>query len=219
MKLIPDETSLVVAGAWNSAIVTPEWIQRFGLKKEPDQASPFQAVIPVGAGMFFEFPRFNFDGMSVMVRPDAMLLTPSDLSEAKMDEIETVAANVVAELKHTPIGGIGHNFGFSDENPDIDFLTAFTDSQAALVGAAPDGWNVSATLLSTTMTFEETQVNIQRVVNGGRLSIKFNFHHTVADGPKALQVLKGEGGYKRVAENFRVARDIIKKMYGDIDEE
>lgn len=219
MKLIPEETTLVIAGAWNSAIVTPEWIQKYGLKKAAGQEVPFQAVVPVGAGMFFEFPKFKFDGISIVVRPDAMILSQSDVSEEQMDGIETVAANTVGELKHTPVGGVGHNFGFCDEAPGVQFLETFTNSQNDLVGAAPDGWNVTSTVLVTTLTYGDTQVNLQRSVVAGKLNVKFNFHHTVLDGAGALKVLRGEGGHKRFRENYQVAVGIITQLYGALNED
>ena len=218
MKLISEETSLVIAGAWNSAIVTPEWIQRYGLKKEAGQEISFQAMVPVGAGMLFDFPRFSFDGLSVVVRPDALVLAPSGNSEEKMDEIEQLAANAVAELKHTPVGGVGHNFGFCEDTPNVEALTAFTESQNALVAAAPDGWTVASTLLATTMIYGSTQVTVNRAVIGNRLTIKFNFHHAVSNGIGALSILRGEDGYKRLRENYQVARTIITQLYGDLDE-
>ena len=136
-----------------------------------------------------------------------------------MDEIEAVAANTVGELKHTPVGGVGHNFGFCDEAPEVQFLETFTNSQNDLVGAAPDGWGVTSTALVTTLTFGDTQVNIQRSIVAGKLNVKFNFHHAVPNGVRALQVLKGEGGYKRLRENYQVALGIITQLYGALNDD
>ncbi len=36
MDLISSETSLVVAGAWNAAILTPEWVQKHGFEGKVD---------------------------------------------------------------------------------------------------------------------------------------------------------------------------------------
>jgi hypothetical protein len=38
MELIPSETSLVIAGAWNVAILNPTWVQKHGLEKTCRQA-------------------------------------------------------------------------------------------------------------------------------------------------------------------------------------
>jgi hypothetical protein len=34
MNIAPEETSLVIAGAWNAAILTPAWVIKYGLLKD-----------------------------------------------------------------------------------------------------------------------------------------------------------------------------------------
>ena len=48
MQLVPSETSLVVAGAWNPAILSPTWVLRHGLDRPAGQAEPIQVYVPAG---------------------------------------------------------------------------------------------------------------------------------------------------------------------------
>jgi hypothetical protein len=219
MKLVPNETCLVVAGAWNPAIVTPEWILRFGLKAEPGLESRVQAFIPTGIGMIFEFPRFSLENFSFVVRPDTLIFYPKELSEQQMTQIEFVAGNTVQELTHTPIRGIGHNFEFRDAEPDLRFLAAFTNSQTDLVDATPEGWTVSASTVTTALQIGESVVNIVRSFDGTQLSVRFNFHHQVTGGEHALELLRNQNGGKRFFDSYNLAREIITKMYGDINDD
>ena len=171
MKLVPNETCLVVAGAWNPAIVTPEWILKFGLKAEPGLESRVQAFIPTGIDMIFEFPRFSLDRFNFVVRPDTLIFYPKESSKEHMAEIESVAGNTVEALTHTPIRGIGHNFEFRDAEPDAQFLAAFTDSQTDLVDATPEGWSVSASSVTTALQVGESVVNITNKVRSCEATI------------------------------------------------
>lgn len=218
MKLVADETSLVVAGAWNTAIVTPDWILKFGLQREPGAETRIQAFIPAGAGMFFGFPKFAFDGVVMAVRPDALVFSPKDMDKSCMEGIERLASNTVAALTHTPVSGVGHNFEFRDPDPNPESLGAFTNSQVDLIDAVPPGWGPIGSTLATSLQLGETVVNVTRAFVGGQLSVKFNFHHPVVDVEQVTRVLTGQGGYKTFFDNYGIARELITKMYGEIDD-
>jgi hypothetical protein len=47
MELIPSETTLVVAGAWNMAILTPAWVQKHGLLKTDERVQVLMRLIPL----------------------------------------------------------------------------------------------------------------------------------------------------------------------------
>jgi len=218
MKLVSSETSMVVAGAWNAAIVTPEWIQKYGLRQEPNEENRVQVFIPAGSGMVFEFPRFSFNGLVLAARPDALVINPKESSQAKMEEIEFLARNTLAELTHTPVNGIGHNFEFRDSSPDPRHLGVFTGSQEDLMDAAPNGWEVVGSNVTTSLRDGDTIVNIARLFDGTKLTVKFNFHHQIANRDQAMAVLSGDNGYKRLFQNYTIARELVAKMYGEIDD-
>lgn len=219
MKFIDSETSLVVAGAWNPAIVTPEWILKYGLKKDLQEENRVQVFVPAGAGLIFEMPRFSFSGLIVTVRPDALVIAPKETTQAQFEQIEVLAANTVQELTHTPISGIGHNFEFRSENPSAECLGIFSNSYEDLIDAMPDDWSVAGSTLSSSMQMGATTVNVTRTFIGSQLSIKFNFHHPVVDGAQAISVLKGELGYKHLHQNLEIAKNLVIKIYGDLSDE
>lgn len=219
MKLVPNETCLVVAGAWNPAVVTPEWLLKFGLKSEAGLENRVQAFIPTGVGMVFEFPRFSLDRFSFVVRPDTLIFYPKESLESQMAEIEFVAGNTVHELTHTPIRGIGHNFEFRDAEPDAQFLSAFTNSQTDLIDATPNGWTVSTSTVTTALQVGDSIVNITRYFDGSQLSVRFNFHHQVEGGVEAVKLLRSQTGERHFFDSYNIARDLITKMYGAINDE
>ncbi|WP_457389783.1 hypothetical protein [Roseateles sp. P5_E1] len=212
MKPVPAETTLVIVGAWNPAILTPPWVLRYGLQTEEGQAQIVHALIPAGLNGAFEFPRFNLPGFQFTARPEALVLMPDHANETGLALIEDVASRVLQQLTHTPIGGIGHNFEFVDENPDAKWIDVFSQSQIDLVDAIPAGLESQRTVLATTFLRGNAQVNIQRYFDGSNVGVKFNFHHPVTTSAEALKVLSGDG-YARFSENYSVAKELLEKLY------
>lgn len=129
MELIASETSLVVAGSWNAAILTPTWMLRHGLDRPIGEASRVQVFLPAVQGAQFDFPRYALDQFAYVVRPDALLVTPNNENPDSFDAAEGASARVLRVLMHTPISGIGHNFEFRDAASTPEQVAIFTASR------------------------------------------------------------------------------------------
>lgn len=218
MEIINSETSLVVAGAWNPAILNPQWVIKHGLLLEPDDAGPVQAFLPAIQGLAFEFPRYVLPKLTYVVRGDALLLYPLDCTPTNLAIVEKAAFEILKQLNHTPISGIGHNFEFRDPDPKAEWLTPLTTSRQDLADNLEDGWNPTGAGISSTFTNLETdvQVNIQRqLLPDGALSIRFNFHHQTVSREDAMNVLSNQDGYASLEKNQIFATQLINKMYGN----
>jgi hypothetical protein len=216
MELIPAETSLVVAGAWNAAILTPPWVLQHAFNKLPQDQPQVQVFLPAAAGLIFEFPRYALEGVTYSVRPEALVFAPNSSDDDSLRKVETAVANIVAALLHTPVTGIGQNFEFRDVEPVPAHGAVFSQSRQDLADTMPEGWQATtAAVVSSFKNANETvHVNIQRQWDGAVVSVKFNFHHPVASVEQARAVLIGDG-YKRMAENLALAKQLINSLYGD----
>lgn len=219
MKLVSTETSLVIAGAWNPAILTPAWLLKHALGKTSDENNLVQAFLPAMQGVIFEFPRYVLEELSFLVRPDTLIMSPVESSQQHMNKLEDVAAKILEELKHTPITGIGHNFTFSDTNLKSQELDVFTVSRQDLTDNMSEGWTPATCMLTANFknTNETVIVNIQRQFDVNELIVKFNFHHPIKSEDDAISILNGSNGYNRMANNLEIAEQLIMKLYGDID--
>ena len=216
MQAILQETSLVIAGAWNPAILTPPWVLQHAMQQPNANAPMVQAMFPAGLNGAFDFPRFSMPGFTYTARNDSVIFLPETFTEAAMNIVEAVAERIVTQLSHTPIGGIGHNFEFRHDPAQDAWLEPFTNSQTSLMDAA-GGLEVSRTTLATSfVNAQGVGVNVQRYTAAGNIGIKFNFHHSVANAADARRVMIGEG-YDRFWTNYQTARGIIQQLYGDID--
>jgi hypothetical protein len=216
MQAVLQETSLVIAGAWNPAILTPPWVMHHAMGRADAQNTMVQAVFPAGLNGAFDFPRFTMPGFTYTARNDSVIFLPEALTEPSLVLVESVASQILEQLGHTPIAGVGHNFEFRHEEAQDDWLEPFNNSQTSLVDAT-GGWNVSRTTLAT--SFEgprNVAVNIQRYTAGAALIIKFNFHHPVTSAPDARRVMLGQD-FERFWSNYQTARGIVQQLYGDIE--
>jgi hypothetical protein len=215
MTLNPGETSLVVAGAWNPAILTPAWVLRFGLAR-PDSQEQVQVAMLAGQGVVFDFPRYTLPEFSYIVRPDTLIITPPAQTTA-FAIIEDVAAAMLENLPHTPVNGIGHNFEFRDANPQHGALTVFTEASQGVADHAPGDWATVGTMINSSFRCGNgtTFANVQRQFDGTNIIVKFNFHHPIATVEQALQVLRGQG-HPRMGQSFETARDLVSNLYGPI---
>jgi hypothetical protein len=98
MDLIPAETSLVVAGAWNIAILNPAWVQKYGLNKTEERV---QVTIPAAAGGVLDFPRFTIGSLQYLIRPDFLQVIPEQSTKYSIDQTELFVSNILTELPHT----------------------------------------------------------------------------------------------------------------------
>lgn len=219
MKLMPEETSLVIAGAWNAAILNPGWVLQHGLQRPAEANQMVQIFLPASTGLVFEIPRYSLGALSFSVRPDAFVLNPQRTDLANLTLIEDVVARIIDTLQHTPITGVGHNFEFRGANPDARQLDVFTQSRSDLIDAVPPGWRPGAATVASSFGHElsRVQMNIQRHYAGDSIVVKFNFHHPASSVADALSVLRGENGYVRMAANMDLASSLIKTLYGEVE--
>lgn len=219
MKINHGETSLVIAGAWNPAILSPQWVLQHGLGKALDGTNRIQAYMPAGQGVIFEFPRYVLDDLTFSARADALVIIPTTTKKEEMTIAEDAAAKMLQELRHTPVGGIGHNFEFREPNPQPEQLQVFTDSRQDIADEMPNGWDATSAVVVSSFAYGANAIvlNISRQFEAGTMMVKVNFHHPVAGVDQALQILRGENGYSRMTQNFDTAKNIVTKLYGEID--
>lgn len=217
MELATDATTLVVAGAWNAAILTPAWVLRHGLERdaEGDQGR-VQIFLPALQGGALDFPRFSLDEFQYIVRPDSLIVIPA-AAPGSFEVAEEAAAKVLSVLVHTPVSGVGHNFEFRDADPDAEHVEAFASARRDISEQIPVGWNSAGASLASAFRNEAgtVQMNVHRVFENGSLTVKFNFHHTVSDAAQAVQVLRGEAGRLRMSANLDLATRLVNSLYGD----
>lgn len=113
MKLDLQRSSLVLAGAWNQAIFTPEWVAARVLEPEASRP-PTGTVLKVGmtpaGGIAFEFWAKD---ATIAVVSGRVELRPRAASALAFEAMERYARRILSELPQTPVAAFGVNCAFN----------------------------------------------------------------------------------------------------------
>lgn len=184
MKIVASGWNVVVVGAWNIAILNPEWLGKFLFKD-----SKVQVQIPLG-GQVISLMRVTSAGVRVTVAPDRVIFSPVTIDDGSLKKVEQCAVDLLNQLPHTPLGGIGINFEFAETDLPEALIEHFSDpdlEKIARLGFVSEGLSQTRHLM-----FDEGQsVNLKTKLTGSRLTLDFNFHRDVKTVDDAKQAVGG----------------------------
>jgi hypothetical protein len=172
--------NIVLAGSWNRAIFTPDWVNRV-LFNDPD----LETLISI-------LPRMPIVYRNRQVALEAsgsrLVFRPRRLDDACIQAAERMAHVTLNTLQDTPIRGIGINFGFVEDElrRDLAELLDFRDD-AELTGS---GWAIEDRRVARRLRQGEDVLNLTFVLSGHELTIEFNFHTETTDNAVARQAVE-----------------------------
>jgi hypothetical protein len=170
-------------GAWNRAVLQPQWIARHLFNYPEGQA--VQVGVLVDA-MHPNDQTLFIDEVGVSCRSDRVLLLTNSLEPEVVVRSERAAGALFATLPHTPLGPWGVNFAFVLEDAEDQLLDQLT---------ASDALSEHYPLLGQTLTAgirrdDGGVLNLSRQANGRNVAFDFNYHYelppVVSDMPRRL---------------------------------
>ena len=199
MQLLDSETSLVILGNWNPAILQPNWIVRHGFGTE-EELTVLLEFSPI-AGMP---PRFTIEGLRILATNDHVLVNPEQTTADSLELAENVVGSMLDRLSHTPIRAFGQNFEFSEDDvsPRMSQLFNIYDRLAEQIDFPID---VRDTTLRSSYGIGETTLNFTRkLLADGTARLIFNFHYEVTSAANACELLQGS-----FVQNFERTNQIV----------
>lgn len=168
--LRPFEWNVVVAAAWNMAILTPDGIRRrvFG----DEQNNPIQIQVPLdGMGPV----RVRLHGLVAMVQPNALIVEADEPTYENLGRAMQAAARAVESLRETPFSGVGINVRYRLETlPTATAAVIRTPLDQALSDA---DFNIAARQLRRALDFNDGRINLIFIEDGeGGAVVQQNFH-------------------------------------------
>lgn len=202
---IAEQRTLVIAGAWNPAILSPNWVAKEVLQL--GAAADFQVGMQVSINDPSQPVGFQFEGISFAPALNVLVfqLMP-DLDHQKAID---VAAGILELLPHTPVSGVGFNFGFQVLDANTELLRTFSagsrvpslleDENAALV---KQGWGAS-------IGTKGRLINMTCKLEAGVVVIGFNVHLEAPSATAAAAILRAPNLYEEI---FADVKSIVEQL-------
>lgn len=184
-----DQCTVVLAGAWNRAIFTPQWVAERLFRESVEtlvQIEPPHVL------------KFQDATVTLIVAPERSQLAPRVDTDAAFSRMHEVALLLLGALPETPLGGVGVNFAFSIN----------TSAQLRERGAALASWlgrDVALGTMQVRFELPDTpySTNLRLDINQENSKVDVNFHHAADNarsGAGALQRLIAADPKRRALE-------------------
>lgn len=177
---------VVVVGAWNTAILTPQGIGRRIFNLAEGQA--VQVDVPMNANVG---PFVRHGGQIVRVTDERLSISPERVSFQSIAESMQLAKRPMQSLRETPFraAGINYRFIFGDTSDEFLRITR-TDLDEFLVDVHEK--EVRSRRLRRSASFADGNINIDLFeYHDGSSAIMFNFHRETSQLDDLLQWLDG----------------------------
>jgi len=165
MKRDMEQWSLVIAGRWNTAILSPGW-----LAKEVFQQAEIGIMFPVlGFGPIV----YQAEDIKIIVSNDSLVFAPQKDTDEILRRIESAAKHILDTLHHTPIMAFGQNFHYIVEGlpaPLTDVLH-FSDTERLSTQG-----KIGEISLTRTINLDKCDLNL-KIVADGSCRVELNYHY------------------------------------------
>ena len=198
---------IVLVGAWNIAIFTPEWVKA-NLLPEND----FKVLYPsrVGCSLKYQTDLFAFciEGNRLQFE----VINPEAMRDSYV-EIVRLLRIILRLLLHTPMTAMGTNYVY-DSDRSFEVLDALQDKAPLQSIVELIGTGVKSQALVRKFDMGENKELTLRLesVQGDHNKIDFNFNYTVKNAGEVMQILGDDD--QLLIKNQELARRIVDEVYG-----
>lgn len=189
--------TVVLAGYWNPAIFSPEWV--IGRLTQAQEVGVEVAIAPAPA------LRLTFDGLHLRVGQRRLVLGMNVPDPPSLQRMRLVVQRILNDLPHTPVSAIGVNFQFVQREPDAALLRLFDVQDHGPLADA--GLVLRETTIQRRFESEGLTLNLQLGIGDEALMFNFNFHHASANAADARAFTE--------AHDFVVLRDRAVRILHD----
>ena len=202
-KPIPEQSNFIVIGAWNPAIIQPQW-----LKKEFPDLIPSEFNMQVVAGVVSAF-RIEFPNEFVLdPNGGRLVFIPKKLENKCLRKIASLGRGIQDRLSHTPIAAAGSNFVFQlEQNEFFKHEKTETDDKIKKIYENINGSKLVARSIGHTLSHEDHTVNLKYDFRGTSKMLRVNF-----DYQHPLNAMKTAAD--SLVENFHRAEKMCNEFIG-----
>lgn len=205
MKAKADTWTIVIAGAWNPRVFSPDWV---GKHLMADQ--PLTVEVPLASPV--NHLKLMAGGVVLIAAEDRLIVGAQDTNMAAMEKAERVACKAALLLEHTPTAAVGINFGFEDDRLTPGLVDLFRLPDAKRLSEF--GCSVKQTSITRGLLIEGRALNVTHAFVDEGTQILLNFHFDATSAAAAAKILDGQS-----KSCFDLARSFLHRVYdAKIDE-
>lgn len=209
MKQVIEGTNVVViVGAWNIAIFTPEWVKEHLL---PEGGFKIYYPSMVNCSLKFQTNQLAFciEGNRLQFEVN----NPELRSDAYVEIIRLLRI-ILRKLPFTPITAMGTNYVFDYDNT-FDVLNTLGDKEPleSIVNLLGTGVKSQALVRKFDMGDKEELTIRLDAPTEGQKRIDFNFNYAVKSGNDIIKIIGSED--QLLNKNEALAIKIVSEVYGE----
>lgn len=186
--------TLVVAGAWNPDILTPQWVASNAMGIKLEQNFSVNVELPIGDPT--QRPIFEFHDIRYRSMKNALTFFLN--KEDKVAESISVVANILALLSHTPVTAFGFNFQYEVEDPSSKLLNTFSSSNEIASFVDDENAETVKREWKASVKTNDNLLNVHALLEAVKVSINFNVHFEVTSAKEASDKLKVHDIYNKI---------------------
>ena len=175
-QIITEQCTFVINGAWNTAIIQPDWLR-----------SQFPTLIPSELEILFipgnvRLLRYDLGNITLEPNNNRLIFIPKKIDDETLDYIAKLSTEIQRKLPHTPISAAGANYFFElDENeyfciPGLENIEELKDHYKDFVQA-----ELTSKVLRHTFSFSDHQLNIDFRINHDTKIVQYNYHYKLSE--------------------------------------
>lgn len=190
----------VFRGAWNPAIFQPPWLAKylFGIESGKEiEAVDMTVLTPVPKQITY------IDNIGISASNDGIDIFANDLDEKTIAKAETTAIRLLETLPHTPLGGFGVNFCFTEKEPSDDLLDCLHTKDSI-----DKYFKILKQDFSAAIEIDSVILNFTRQPTDANVQFDFNYHHNRIDFETRKETIEGAIG--RFLEK---SEEILDQLY------
>lgn len=171
--------NIVLVGAWNPAIFTPQWIAQNLFQIGDGREIPVQ--INFALNVDERVLKFDDQQLTIRITPGRLTLQPTQLENDSLGRVNLYATRILESLRHTPIIAAGFNFQYKSDDPSSLLMETMRGSD--LSNLTDLGYEIRETQLAismeglTTCGNPRTKLMIKKSLTDGAYTLDFNFHY------------------------------------------
>jgi hypothetical protein len=202
MSAIPTDWNIVIAGSWNTAILTPEGVKTrlFGL----DVGTPIEVLVPIDGRTPLQM---KYNNINVQPASDRLIISPIEPNPDALIAAVDVAQRALTSLPETPLTAAGVNIRYSYESmPD-----ALIESGVSTIDdkITDEGHKTLQKKLARKIKWEEGVLNLEITEsNDSSGLVVFNYHR---DTEHHRELSEWVGMHERMLEVCRKLLDLIAR--------